>query len=114
MKKRYLGILVAAAIVGLSLGDALTGHGIKGNKNLNPLVVGNDSSGGSSSSSSSSSGGNGKCRPESNVNWISPCSVYYYWWCEKDGKDSFCEAGIMADYCSFVNWIMPCAPQDCK
>ncbi|MDR2040314.1 MAG: hypothetical protein LBQ60_20550 [Bacteroidales bacterium] len=54
---KFVGVLVALAIVGLSLGDALTGHGIKVNKNLNPIVVGDgsSSSGGSSSSSSSSS-----------------------------------------------------------
>jgi len=57
MKTKYLGILVAAAIVGLSFGDALTGHGIKGNKNLNPLIVGDGSS--SSSSSTSTTGNNG-------------------------------------------------------
>ncbi|MDR1153519.1 MAG: hypothetical protein LBL04_02315 [Bacteroidales bacterium] len=37
---KLLGIAVRPAIVGLSLGDALTGHGVKGNKNLNPLIVG--------------------------------------------------------------------------
>jgi hypothetical protein len=37
---KLVGVAVGLAIVGLSLGDALTGHGIKGNKNLNPLIVG--------------------------------------------------------------------------
>jgi len=37
---KLFGLLVALAVVGLSLGDALTGHGIKGNRNLNPLVAG--------------------------------------------------------------------------
>ena len=37
---KLLGVVIVMAIVGLSLGDALTGHGIKGNKNLNPIVAG--------------------------------------------------------------------------
>jgi hypothetical protein len=39
------GLCIAIAIVGLSLGNALTGHGIKGNKNLNPAVFADGSSG---------------------------------------------------------------------
>jgi len=41
---KLIGILVVVAVIGLSLGDALNGHGIKGNKNLNPIVLGDGSS----------------------------------------------------------------------
>ena len=44
------------AIVGLSLGDALTGHGIKGNQNLNPLILGNGSGSGGDGSGYSGTG----------------------------------------------------------
>ena len=54
-KSKLAGILIAAAIVGMSVGDALTGYGIKNNPNLNPLVVG-DGSGSDGSGSGSSSG----------------------------------------------------------
>jgi hypothetical protein len=57
MKFKFLGVLVAVAVLGLSVGDALTGHGIKGNKNLNPMVVGDGSSGSSGSGSGSSGSG---------------------------------------------------------
>jgi len=41
---KFFGALVAVAVLGLSLGDALTGHGVKGNKNLNQIIVGTGSS----------------------------------------------------------------------
>ncbi len=37
---KLVGIFVALAIIGLSLGDALTGHGMKGNGSLNPVALG--------------------------------------------------------------------------
>ena len=39
-KSKVASVLCAVAVVGLSLGDALTGHGIKYNKNLKPVVMG--------------------------------------------------------------------------
>lgn len=42
-----IAVLVALSVVRLSVGDALTGHGIKGNKNLNPIVMGDDTGTGS-------------------------------------------------------------------
>lgn len=53
---KILGVLLALAITGLSVENALTGHGIKGNKNLNPEILASGSSGGSGSSSGSGSG----------------------------------------------------------
>jgi len=46
-------------VLGLSLGDALSGHGVKGNTNLNPLIVGSGSSGSGSGSGSGSESGSG-------------------------------------------------------
>jgi len=34
---------VVLSVVGVSFGDALSGHGIKDNKNLNPMALGDDS-----------------------------------------------------------------------
>jgi hypothetical protein len=59
MKFKFLGVLVAMAVLGLSVGDALTGHGIKGNKNLNPMVVGDGSSGSGNPGNSGSNGSSG-------------------------------------------------------
>ena len=42
-------------VLGLSLGDALSGHGVKDNTNLNPLIVGSGSSGSGSGSGIGSS-----------------------------------------------------------
>ena len=53
---KLIGVLVAMAVLGLSLGDALTAHGIKGNKNLNPIVVGDGSGSGSGTGSGTGSG----------------------------------------------------------
>jgi hypothetical protein len=44
-KLTICGVVVLAAIVGLSLGEALTGYGIKGNKNLNVAVLGDGTTG---------------------------------------------------------------------
>ena len=57
-KAKIFGAVVALAVLGLSLGDALTGHGVKGNDNLNPIVAGTGSSSSSGGSSSSGSGPN--------------------------------------------------------
>jgi len=99
MKNNNLAVfLVALAVVGLSLSDALTGHGIKGNKNLNPIVMGDDSGtgtgtgNGSSGSGSGGTGtgtGNGGCE-----NGLTNC----YACCNKccvgeDGICTLCEAG---------------------
>ena len=60
---KLIGVLVAMAVLGLSLGDALTGHGIKGNKNLNPIVVGDGSGSGNGSGNGGASADcpNGGC-----------------------------------------------------
>jgi hypothetical protein len=54
MNKRVkiFGMCLAIAIIGLSLGNALTGHGIKGNRNLNPevLATGSNSNSGTGTS----------------------------------------------------------------
>ena len=52
MKNRKLVcVLVAMTIVGLSLSDALIGHGVKNNKNLNSIVLGTGSNSGTNSPS---------------------------------------------------------------
>jgi hypothetical protein len=51
MKKIRIGFLIAIAITGLSIENALTGHGIKGNMSLNPAVLATGSNSGSSTSS---------------------------------------------------------------
>ena len=85
-KSKLAGILIAAAIVGMSVGDALTGYGIKGNLNLNPLVVG-DGSG----SDGSGSGG---------TVWKPPygqaCGLPY------------CKGNITCPYCATQNGAMGC------
>lgn len=50
---KILGICIVVAITGLSIENALTGHGIKGNKNLNPSVLATGSNSGSGSCTSS-------------------------------------------------------------
>jgi hypothetical protein len=52
---KILGLCIAIAIVGLSLENALTGHGIKGNKDLNPEVLATGSNSGSGSGSGNNS-----------------------------------------------------------
>jgi hypothetical protein len=56
---KILGLCIAIAITGLSLGNALTGHGIKGNKNLNPVVLADGTSGSGSGTDSGSGSGSG-------------------------------------------------------
>lgn len=53
---KIVGILTMLLIIGLPIVNALTGYGIKGNKNLNPDVLADGSSSGSFSGSSSSEG----------------------------------------------------------
>ncbi len=52
-----IGLIIATAIIGLSLGDALTGHGIRGNKNLNSMVVGGGSTSADSTSTTTTNAG---------------------------------------------------------
>jgi hypothetical protein len=51
-KLTICGVAVLLAIMGLSLGNALTGYSIKGNKDLNVAVLGDGSSGSSECTSS--------------------------------------------------------------
>jgi hypothetical protein len=44
---KFMALSIVIAITGLSLENALTGHGIKGNKNLNPDVLATGSNSGS-------------------------------------------------------------------
>jgi len=104
MKTKYLGILVAAAVVGLSFGDALTGHGIKGNKNLNPLIVGDGSSGGSSSSSSSA--GSEGCYEQRSSSSSGMGWEYYEYWCSI-GNSTACTVGYEDWVCRIPSG--PCA-----
>jgi hypothetical protein len=53
---KILGLCIAIAIVGLSIENALTGHGIKGNMDLNPEVLAAGSNSGSGSGSGPGSG----------------------------------------------------------
>jgi hypothetical protein len=57
---KILGLCIAIAITGLSLGNALTGHGIKGNKNLNPVVLADGTSGSGSGTDSATGSGTGE------------------------------------------------------
>ena len=58
---KLIGVLVSMAVLGLSLGDAITGWGIKGNKNLLAMVLGTGSSSGPCFSCYTDNSGNIHC-----------------------------------------------------
>ena len=94
---KLFGALVAVAVLGLSIGDALTGHGVKGNISLNQIVVGNGSSSSSSSSSTNNPGiGGGKCGTEYETAYQTPQV-----WC----VDLNCGKGIVTT-CSVGGVVM--------
>ena len=49
---KIFGLIVVVAVICLSIGNAVTGHGIKGNVNLNMAVLADGSSGSGSGSGS--------------------------------------------------------------
>jgi hypothetical protein len=53
---KILGLCIVIAITGLSLENALTGHGIKGNLNLNPEVLATGSNSNSGTNNDTGSG----------------------------------------------------------
>ena len=75
-------------VLGLSLGDALSGHGVKGNTNLNPLIVGSGGSGSDSGSGSSGSGGGDGDPCDDYLN----CCMH----CNNPFDDCTCEGAIVA------------------
>jgi len=46
-KNKIVGLIIGLAILCLSIGNAVTGHGIKGNENLNVEVLANETESGS-------------------------------------------------------------------
>ena len=43
MNTKYFGLILVLAVVSLTIGNAVTGHGIKGNKNINTAVLASES-----------------------------------------------------------------------
>jgi hypothetical protein len=53
---KIFGIFIVITIVGLSIANALNGHGIKGNPDLNPMILGSGTGTGSGSGTGSGTG----------------------------------------------------------
>lgn len=96
-KLKIFGLFIAVAIMGLSLENALTGHGIKGNKNLNPEVLANSTGTGTGTGKGT---GTGTAGSKYNVITDTPevkMNNYY-----KEGDETCC------NYTIFFN--VDCAP----
>ena len=76
---KFFGVMVVLAVICLSIGNAVTGHGIKGNENLNVAVLADESSG-----------------TESDTGWI---PVTYSWpiWTKHIGLDRLVYEGPWYD-----------------
>ena len=100
---KIFGLIVVVAVICLSIGNAVTGHGIKGNVNLNMAVLADGSSGSGSGSGSGDDKYDEKMKhfkekTEKYVYYPSPrerCEVninYYEVTCEPSGNID-CEPG---------------------
>jgi len=114
---KIAGAFIGLAFLGLSIGDALNGHGILGNKNLNPIVVGDGSSSSSGSSNSSGSGGgllDKICTSESSISNLvyKTCTLTKI--CGYDStciSSSVCDFRVLSSYTCNYRCIKPPEPK---